>query len=234
MATYVNKDNNFEQAEPTSRDCPHCGEHAELLPLATPSFEVLTRTKPRHAGMVFRCAACNEPRFVRLLVRRYGEDRIELSSTLVEVERTTERFPYRYLPERIERLFRETLACYSADYFAAFAAMCRSTARASWRQLGANGRLRWHDLFQSATEIGEVDADTTRKLETILFGGDDTPPEIAPHEAAVLVEIIKDVMRQCYVRAAKLKAALRMRRYFAEESTHTNVTPITRRHAESA
>src|SRR5690606_40846474 len=83
LATYVNKDNNFELAEPTSRTCPHCGAHARLLPVATPSFEELIRSKPRRTGLVLRCTACNEPRFARLSVRRLGEDRIELSSTLV-------------------------------------------------------------------------------------------------------------------------------------------------------
>ena len=236
MATYVNKDNNFEQAEPTSRECPHCGAQARLLPLATPSFEVLSRTRPRHTGLVFRCSACNEPRFVRLAVRSYAEDRIELSSTLIEVERTKERFAYRYLPERIERLFRETLACYSADCFSAFAAMCRCTARASSRQLGRNGKLRWNEMFQNAVMLADVEAGTTRKLETVLFGADDSLPDVSADEAAVLIEVTKDILYQLYVRSAKLKAALKMRRYFAGESTRTNVTPLSPRgrRAESA
>ena len=170
MANYVNKDNNFEQANPTSRECPHCGAHAPLLPVATPPFEVVRATKPRHVGLVFRCAACNEPRFVRAAVRSIGEERIELSATLTEIERVRERFQYGYLPERVARLFRETLDCYTTDCFNAFASMCRRTVHASWDHIGRHARLRWHELFQDVVEIGDIDGATTRKLETILFG----------------------------------------------------------------
>lgn len=229
MANYVNKDNNFELAEPPTRPCPHCGAHARLLPTATPSFEELSRAKPHRTGMVFRCAACNEPRFVRLSVRRLGEDRIELSSTLVEVERARDRFPLRHLPEPVDRLFRETLDCYAADCYNAFAAMCRGTIKAVSRERGRNGRLVCHELFQNAIAVADLDADTTRRVETILFGAEQTLPEVDADDAAVLVEIMKDMLYEGYVRAAKLKAALRMRRYFAGEATQTNVTPLARR-----
>lgn len=228
MSAYVNKDNNFELAEPTSRPCPHCSADARLLPVATPSFEALRRARPERTGVVFRCGACNEPRFVRLSVRRLGNERIELSSTLVEVERARMRFPLRHLPAPIDRIFRETLDCYAADCYNAFAAMCRATMKAVARQRGRNGKLFCHELFQSAVTVAELDARTTRSIETILFGAADAVPEVGPDEAAVLVEIVKDMLYEGYVRAARLKAALRMRRFFAEE-TQTNVTPLVRR-----
>ena len=68
VAIYVNKNNGFEQTEPVTRVCPHCGTHAQLLPVANPSFELLAQTRPKNAGLLFRCAACNEPRFVRAAV----------------------------------------------------------------------------------------------------------------------------------------------------------------------
>jgi hypothetical protein len=236
LANYVNNNNNFEQAQPTSRECPHCGAHAQLLPLATPSFEVLQKTRPRNVGLAFSCAACNEPRFVRVAVRKFEAERVELSSNLIEVERVRERFQYSYLPERIGHLFRETLECYSTDCHNAFALMCRRTVRASWDQLGRNARLRWHELYQDVVNVGEIDGATTRKLETILFGSEETLPDIGPDEAAVLIEVIKDLLYQCYVRTGKLKAAMRTRRFFAGENALANVTPIASgsRRAESA
>jgi hypothetical protein len=215
LANYVNKDNNFEQAEPTSRECPQCGAHAPLLPVATPSFEVLMKARPSQVGLVFRCSACGAPRFMRAAVRRFETQRVELSSNLVEVERRRERFAYGYLPEPIARLLREALECYAADCHNAFALMCRRTVHASWRELGGPARLRWHALFQDAVAAGAIDAATTCKLERVLFGADENVPEIGAVEAAVLIEIIKDLFYVCYVRAAKLRAAVRMRRYFA-------------------
>lgn len=228
MANYVNKDNKFEASEPPSRECPHCGAHAQLVPVATPSFDDLTFSRPGRTGMVFRCASCSEPRFVKLSVRSFGDDRVELSSTLVEVERTKERFPLRYLQEPLARIVRETLDCYAANCYNAFASMCRATYKASCRKMGRNAKLRWNELFQDAVNTAGLDNATTGTLETILFGGDDTLPEIGADEAAALIEIYKDMLYQCYVRKAKLRAAMKMRRYFAGESTQTNVTPISR------
>jgi hypothetical protein len=215
LAIYVNKDNNFEQTEPTSRECPHCGAHTQLLPVATPSFEVLTKTRPKRVGLAFRCAACNEPRFVRAMVRRWENERVELSSNLVEIERTRERFPYDYLPKPVARLLREALECYAADCHTAFALMSRRAVQTAWPDLGKRGRLRWHELFQDAVRAGELDAVTTRRFERVLFGVDDAIPEIGAEQSAMLIEIVKDLFYQCYVRGTKLRAAMRMRRYFA-------------------
>ena len=137
MAIYVNKNNGFEQTEPVTRVCPHCGTHAQLLPVANPSFEVLAQTRPKHAGLLFRCAACNEPRFLRAPCERSLRSSIELAPNLVEVERVRERFQYGYLPDTVEQLLRETLDCYSLGAHNAFATMCRRTTRTALRALGA-------------------------------------------------------------------------------------------------
>ena len=52
-------------------------------------------------------------------------------------------------------------------------------------------------------------------------------PCITPDEAAVLVEALKDLFYQSYVRSAKLRAAMKMRRFFAEEASG-KITPIDR------
>ncbi len=227
MAIYVNKNNVFEQGEPTARVCPHCGTHAQLLPVAHPSFEVLTQTHPKHAGLLFRCAACNEPRFLRAAVRSVGAERIELAPNLVEVERARERFQYAYLPDTVEQLLRETLDCYSLGAHNAFATMCRRTTRTALRSLGATAKSRWQDTALEVLRVCEVDAVTTSTVDAVLFGDDAEPPTITPDEAAVLVETLKDLFYQSYVRTAKLRAAMRVRRFFAGESAPT-VTPIDR------
>ena len=227
MPIYVNKNNGFEQTEPIARVCPHCATHAQLLPIANPSFAVLAQTRPKHAGLLFRCAACNEPRFLRAAVRTIGDERIELAPNLVEVERVRERFQYAYLPDTIEQLLRETLDCYSLGAHNAFATMCRRTTRTALRALGATAKPRWRDTLHEVLRVCEVDAVTTSTVDAVLFGDDADPPAIAPGEAAVLVEALKDLFYQSYVRTAKLRAALRMRRFFAGENAG-KVTPIDR------
>ena len=235
MSIFIHQDNRFEQSETVSRECPHCGAHAQLLPVATPSFEALNSYRPRYVGIGFRCAACAEPRFTRAAVRAYEDSRIELSANLVEVERSREHFQFSYLPPPVERIFREALQCYTADCYNAFASMCRRTVQTSLADLGADAKLRWHDLFREVVAIVDLDDHVLQTLDSILFGADGPMPEIQAEEAAVLVEAIKDMVYQCYVRTAKLRAAMKMRRYFAAEQTDkiTSIAHHTRR-AESA
>ncbi len=228
MTIFVHKDNTFEQSETISRDCPHCGAHAQLLPVATPSFEALCAYHPRHTGIGFRCAACAEPRFARVTVRAYDDSHIELSGNLIEIERGRERFQFSYLPSAVEGMFREALQCYTAGCYNAFASMCRRTVQASSADLGGDAKLRWHDLFREVATIGNLDESTHRTLESVLFGTDDAIPEIRAGDATVLVEAIKDMVYQHYIRTAKLRAALKMRSYFAAEQAG-KITPIDRR-----
>ena len=235
MSIYIHQDNSFEQSQTVSRECPHCGAHAQLLPVATPSFTALSAYRPQHVGIAFRCAACTEPRFTRTSVRAYEVSRIELSNNLIEVERGREHFQFSYLPGATERLFREALQCYTAGCYNAFASMCRRTVQISLADLGADAKLRWHDLFREIVVIGELDGDTVRTLETVLFGADSQIPELQADHAAILIEAIKDMVYQSFVRTAKLRAAMKMRRYFAAEQAG-KITSIDRqtRRAESA
>jgi hypothetical protein len=227
VAIYVNKNNGFHLTEPLARECPHCGTHAQLLPVATPSFELLAQTRPKHAGLLFRCAACNEPRFLRAAVRTIGAEQIELAPNPTEVERARERFQYGYLPDGVEHLLRETLDCYSLGAHNAFATMCRRTARTALRTMDGTAKQRWQDSAIEILRACEIDAVTAGTVETVLFADEGEPPTVTPDEAAVLVEILKDLFYQSYVRTAKLRAAMKVRRFFASESTG-KVTPIDR------
>jgi len=235
VAVYVNSENRFEQGDAIYRECPHCGAHAELLPIATPDFEAVLQTRPRQVGVAFACAACKEHRFARMLVRAYTPDRIELSSHLAEVERPREKFQYHYLPASVEPLFREALECYAAGYQNAFASMCRRTVDAALTQLGHNARMRWYELYKDVVQVGEIDEGTAQTLENVLFGSGAAIPEITPECSAVLIEVIRDIVYQSYVRTAKLRAAMKMRRFFAGEQAD-NITPLERpsRRLESA
>lgn len=233
MSIYVNKNNEFRQTEPLTRECPHCGAHAQLLPVAVPSFATLTEARTKNVGLVFRCAACNEPRFLRAAVRTTDAERVELGTNLAEVEHSKERFQYGYLPERVARLLRETFECYTVGAHNAFASMSRRTTRAALASLDAQARRRWQDTTAEVLRIGDIDAATAQVVEDVLFGVGDEPPDIAADEAAVLIELLKDLFQQSYVRTAKLRAAIKMRRFFATQDGG-KVTPLERNRREFA
>ena len=153
------------------------------------------------------------------------------SNNFVELERAREKFNFTYLPEESEKLFREALGCYSAGHFNAFASMCRRTAQAVFRDLGENGRLRIFNQINEAREMAEIDADTFAVVKKALFGSDadawPSTPELGAYEAGVLLELVKDMLYQAYVRKGKLQQAMMVRRFFAEE-TLDKITPIGR------
>jgi hypothetical protein len=83
----------------------------------------------------------------------------------------------------------------------------------------------FEQLFEDAARLAEIGGDTRATLRAVLFGNA-AEPEIDADQAAVLIEIIKDMFQQRYVRTAKLRRAIQMRRFFAAES-NPNVMPIS-------
>jgi hypothetical protein len=150
---------------------------------------------------------------------------VELAAHLVEVERPRERFQFGYLPASVEQLLRETLDCYTAGTYNAFASRCRRTVRAALALADDDAPRRWRDTVADVLHLAEIDAGTTDTIVQVLFGDHGEPPTIGPDQSAVLIEVVKDLYYQRYVRTTKLRAALKMRRFFASES---NVTPIDR------
>jgi hypothetical protein len=224
VAIYVKNNNDFEQTEPIVRECPHCGAQAPLVPIATPGFAELSAARPQHAGVAFRCAVCNEPRFARAAIRSFDKDRIVLSANLVEIERGKEHFQYNYLPEKLQRLLREAFGCYTADLFLAFAILCRRVVTVASGLEPLPGHTSFAQRFEDAATLGEIDTTTRETLQQVLFGNG-AEPEIDADQAAVLIEVLKDMLQQRYLRTAKLKRAIQMRRFFASESKQ-KVAPL--------
>jgi hypothetical protein len=196
--------------------CPHCQTLSHLTPVAVPKFDDLSRRKPRHIGVVFRCDSCGEPIFLKFTVKAYTASRIELAPTYVEIERARENFPLTYLPEEAESLFKEALSCYAASCFNAFGSMCRRTAQSLFRDLGERGKLQLFDQLQEIRGLAELDDDTFGTLRAVLFGSDADPwphqPSLNSEHAGILLEVMRDLLYQTFVRKARLLQAMRLRK----------------------
>ena len=109
--------------------------------------------------------------------------------------------------------------------------MCRRTAQAVFADLGENGKLKMFDQLVEVREMAELDQDTFNILRKVLFATDAEPrpnmPLLEATTAGVLVEVLKDLLYQSYVRKGRLHQAMTMRRYFAEES-RAKVTPLAK------
>jgi hypothetical protein len=231
MSVYVDANSRLQHAQERSLalNCPHCQVFAHITPVSVPSYAELVAARPSHVGIVYRCDSCNAPIFLKFAVKMYAPNRVELVNNFVELERAREKFNFTYLPEENEQLFREALACYSAGLFAAFASMCRRTAHAIFQDLGENGRLRIFDQISEARDMAEIDPETFAAIKKVVFGSDAEGsrsfPAIGPDEAGVLLELMKDILYQAYVRRGKLQQAMMVRRFFADEGAD-KITPI--------
>lgn len=224
MAIILHRDQGLltDSDEQIGLECPYCGVYAHMSPQSVPLADDLLQDRPKHVGLVFQCDACKAPVFLRFAVRAYSEDRVELYRNFIELERPKERFSFSYLPKHTEVLFREALSCYSANNFNAFASMCRRSANSAFEALGEGGKLRAFDEVMIAQGIAEIDDDAFAPIKSILFEAmeEEDLPLLNRTQAGVLLEILKDMFYQCFVRRGKLTRAIKVRRFFVEESNN--------------
>jgi hypothetical protein len=206
--------------------CPHCQTLTHLTAVATPKFEELNRRRPKNVGIVFKCDACGEPIFLKFTVRCFNAARVELGQNYVEIERARENFPLTYLPEEAEQLFKEALTCYAAGCFNAFGAMSRRTAQSLFRELGERGKLEMFDTLQEIRDLASLDDETFGAMRAVLFGSDTDPwphqPMLNAERAGILLEVIRDLLYQTFVRKARLLQAMTFRKFVVPEQSETS------------
>lgn len=234
MSVYIDNSDRYhnDQAQSLALTCPHCSVFAHQSPLAVPHFATLMAQRPKQVGIIYRCDSCNSPVFLRFNVRGYEANRIELSSQFSEVERPPEKFSFSYLPEPVETMFREALQCYSISAFNAFASMCRRTMQEAFAVLGESGKLRLFDELNDLREMAEIDNASFTLIKRVIFGTDADPapslPTLDDEEAALLLEVMKDLLYQAYVRKGRLQQAMVIRRFFSEEAAARQGAPSER------
>jgi hypothetical protein len=220
MPITLDRDQGLQQQtdEQFGLECPYCGVYAHLTPQSVPEVTELLKNKPKHVGLVYQCDACHAPIFLRFAVKEYSANAAELFQNFIELERPKERFPFSYLPKHTEVLFREALSCYSNNNFNAFASMCRRSARSSFKELGEGGKLRAFDDAMMAQEIAEIDDDSFEPIKAVLFdtGDEETLPTLNRMQSGVLLEVLKDMFYQSFVRRGKLTRAIKVRRLFVQ------------------
>ncbi len=222
MAIVIDRDRGIksELEDNIALECPYCGVYAHMQPQSVPDASLLLRDKPKHVGLVYKCDSCSAPVFLRFAVREYTENTVELYRNFVELERPKERFAFSYLPQHTEVLFREALSCYSGNNFNAFASMCRRAAVSAYHMLGEGGKLRAFEEVLVAQDIAGIDDESFAPIKTVLFGSGphEELPLLNRAQAGILLEVLKDMFYQCFVRHGKLTRALKVRRFFVSEA----------------
>ncbi len=224
MGSYIDGSNGLhhDRDATLALNCPHCDVLAHITPIAVPTHAELLAHRPKVVGCVFRCDACQSPIFLRFPIKSFGPQRIELGSQFQEVERRDERFTFTHLPEDVEIYFREALGCYSSGHKRAFIAMCRRTMQTAQARMTEAGKLWLLDQFSDARKLADLDQTTYAELRKVIAVGssDETQlPQLDELQCGALLEIMKDLLYQTFVRKGRLQQAMSMRRFFADEST---------------
>lgn len=197
--------------------CPHCRSNAHMSPVSVPRLEFISPTRPDFVGVVYRCDSCSQPVFIKYAVRRYSPEQVELFSQFTEIERAAETFQLNGpSTQRVEALFNEALACYDTDCLNAFASMCRRTSQAVFDDLGQGGKLNVFDKFADACALAELDETTMAIVRKVVFDSDadgrSSLPDIDGDTAGILLELMKDMLYETYVRRGRLRRAIGARR----------------------
>jgi len=223
MAIVLDRDQGLllDNDEQIGLECPYCSVYSHMSPQSVPHADDLLQHNPKHVGLVYRCDACQAPVFLRFAVKQYSENQVELYRNFIELERPKERFAFSYLPKHTEVFFREALACYSGNNFNAFASMCRRSASSAYAALGEGGRLQAFEEIVIAQDIAGIDDETFAPIKTVLFdaGEEEDLPFLNRSQAGILLEVLKDMFYQCFVRRGKLTRAIKVRRFFVQEAS---------------
>ena len=98
--------------------------------------------------------------------------------------------------------------------------------------LGEHGKLKLFDQLNDSREMAELDAETFNVLRRILLAGDTVGgarlPPLDAETAGVLLEVLKDLLYQSYVRRGRLQQAMMARRRYAQAKAPSNVTVFNR------
>jgi len=163
--------------------------------------------------------------FVRYQIESINEDEIILHPTPLtgdaHDEKADNRLNPAYLPANVRKSFDDAVGCYQHGLYQAFALMCRQTAETVIDELdsrGERGKLKVFNQVEALREMVELDSKMFHTISRAIFGDEGTTNKtdaMTRSEAAVLLEIMKDLLYQLYVREARLKRALKMRSFFA-------------------
>lgn len=200
---------------PISLQCPHCNVISLLTVISVPNYDLVMRFHPTTVGIVYRCNSCGEPVFLKFSLTYLSGGGIELSKEYQIVEFPKENFEFKYLPEAVRQDFVEALDCYSIGAYNGFAALCRRTIQSTASCLGVKGTDKVKKQVVELKEIAEMEEDDYAILNQIILDGHDGAhphlPSITVERAKILLELMKDIMYELFVRKGKIEDAKKLR-----------------------
>jgi hypothetical protein len=212
----IDQNDNIQHLSDTPVDlrCPHCSVQSAMVPISVPRFALVHRFRLSEVGFVYRCSSCNRAVFLRRTVQLANP--LNVSDDFEQITTSLEPFEMQYLAGAVLDDFREALTCYANSCWNAFGAMCRRCIQSISENMGATGTAKVQTQLQELKSMGVTDEETFAQLEAIMLSGHDGAhphlPALSPARAQVLLQLMKDVLYQLYVRPAKIREASELRK----------------------
>jgi hypothetical protein len=100
--------------------------------------------------------------------------------------------------------------------------MCRRTMQAVFAHLGETGKLRIFDELNELRDMAEIDGASFALVKRVIFGNDADPPPGMPllddDQTGLLLEVMKDLLYQSFVRKGRLQQAMMVRRFLSDNT----------------
>lgn len=94
--------------------------------------------------------------------------------------------------------------------------MCRRCVQSISKELGAKGKDKVHKQINELKKMEEIDDETFNIFEQLVISGHDGAhphlPPLSPDRALILLELMKDVIFQLFVRKAKIQESIELRK----------------------
>lgn len=195
--------------------CPYCSIYRPNLPRVW-QFETENHSgKNLRRWRAYKCGGCGG--IVIASASDLGKNILEMFP-----ERVMETFDFDYLRGDVLEDLKEALSCYSRGDYNAFAAMSRRTIQSIAKDLGADGKAKVLKQVNELKTIIEIEEETFKTIEEIIIAGHDGAhpylPKLSPERAAILLELLKDVVYQLYVRKKKVEQSAELRKKAIEEN----------------
>ena len=209
-----------------SMKCPHCNALSNITAISYPRYELSRRFNLNKLGIVYMCDACKEPIFLKFKVSLNQNRVLIFDEKYEEIERPKETFEIEYLTNNVKDDFSEALICYSNQCYNAFASMCRRCIQSVSDDLGAKGHDKVQNQIKELKDLAEIDDETFEILKQIIISGHDGThphlPKLSKERAKILLELMKDVLYQLYIRKAKIQESVELRKTQIETQKQNN------------
>ena len=199
--------------------CPHCSVSNPNLPIIWNVGTENHSGQNKRTWYFYKCQKCGG---IIMAFAYHGQ--VDIRGQYPS--KISETFDFEYLTGDVLEDFQEALLCYSNNCFNAFAAMCRRTIQSLATELGVEGNDKVKDQLVNLKTLIKIDEETFKILEIIIIAGHDGAhphlPKLSPERAAMLLELIKDVLYQLYIRKVKISESIKLRQKSVEEGKTKN------------